>query len=27
LGEMILSWEVTRLSRNCSDWYPLLGRN
>jgi len=26
LGEvgMILSSEVTRLSRNCSDWYPLL---
>jgi DNA invertase Pin-like site-specific DNA recombinase len=26
LGEvgLILSWEVTRLSRNCSDWYPLL---
>jgi DNA invertase Pin-like site-specific DNA recombinase len=24
LGEMILSCEVTRLSRNCSDWYPLL---
>ena len=26
LGEvgMILSWEVTRLARNCSDWYPLL---
>jgi DNA invertase Pin-like site-specific DNA recombinase len=21
---LILSWEVTRLSRNCSDWYPLL---
>src|SRR5215210_3716101 len=26
LGEvgLILSYEVTRLSRNCSDWYPLL---
>lgn len=26
LGEigMILSFDVTRLSRNCSDWYPLL---
>jgi len=26
LGEVgiILSYEVTRLSRNCSDWYPLL---
>ena len=26
LGEigLILSWEVTRLSRNCTDWYPLL---
>ena len=26
LGQVgiILSWEVTRLSRNCSDWYPLL---
>ncbi|RQH18174.1 recombinase family protein [Okeania hirsuta] len=26
LGEVgiILSFEVTRLSRNCSDWYPLL---
>ncbi len=26
LGEIgiILSYEVTRLSRNCSDWYPLL---
>ena len=26
LGEVgiILSSEVTRLSRNCSDWYPLL---
>ena len=21
---MILSYDVTRLSRNCSDWYPLL---
>lgn len=21
---LILSYEVTRLSRNCSDWYPLL---
>src|SRR5712691_3659034 len=21
---LILSTEVTRLSRNCSDWYPLL---
>jgi DNA invertase Pin-like site-specific DNA recombinase len=21
---IILSFEVTRLSRNCSDWYPLL---
>ena len=21
---IILSYEVTRLSRNCSDWYPLL---
>src|SRR5215211_5637979 len=32
LGEvgLILSIEVTRLARNCSDWYPLLdlcGRN
>ena len=26
LGEvgLILSYEVTRLARNCSDWYPLL---
>ena len=26
LGEIgiILSYEVTRLARNCSDWYPLL---
>src|SRR4051812_39102685 len=26
LGEVgiVLSSEVTRLSRNCSDWYPLL---
>jgi DNA invertase Pin-like site-specific DNA recombinase len=26
LGEVgiILSYEVTRLARNCSDWYPLL---
>jgi len=26
LGEVgiILAWEVTRLSRNCTDWYPLL---
>ena len=26
LGEVgiILSYDVTRLSRNCSDWYPLL---
>jgi DNA invertase Pin-like site-specific DNA recombinase/uncharacterized membrane protein len=26
LGEVgiILSWEVMRLCRNCSDWYPLL---
>src|SRR3712207_9313719 len=26
LGEvgLILSIEVTRLARNCSDWYPLL---
>ena len=26
LGEvgLILSFDVTRLSRNCSDWYPLL---
>ena len=26
LGEVgiILSWEVARLSRNCTDWYPLL---
>jgi DNA invertase Pin-like site-specific DNA recombinase len=26
LGEVgiILSFDVTRLSRNCSDWYPLL---
>lgn len=26
LGEigMVLSYEVTRLARNCSDWYPLL---
>jgi DNA invertase Pin-like site-specific DNA recombinase len=26
LGEVgiVLSYEVTRLSRNCSDWYPLL---
>ena len=26
LGEigLILSYDVTRLSRNCSDWYPLL---
>src|SRR5512142_153622 len=26
LGQVgiILSYEVTRLSRNCSDWYPLL---
>ena len=26
LGEvgLILSYEVTRLTRNCSDWYPLL---
>lgn len=26
LGEagIVLSYEVTRLSRNCSDWYPLL---
>jgi DNA invertase Pin-like site-specific DNA recombinase len=23
-GGLILSYEVTRLSRNCSDWYPLL---
>ena len=22
---LILSYDVTRLSRNCSDWYPLLG--
>jgi hypothetical protein len=21
---LILSYEVTRLARNCSDWYPLL---
>src|SRR5919198_6357591 len=21
---LILSYDVTRLSRNCSDWYPLL---
>src|SRR6266508_6024630 len=21
---MLLSYDVTRLSRNCSDWYPLL---
>jgi DNA invertase Pin-like site-specific DNA recombinase len=21
---LVLSYEVTRLSRNCSDWYPLL---
>src|SRR4029450_7528561 len=21
---IILSYDVTRLSRNCSDWYPLL---
>jgi hypothetical protein len=21
---LILSIEVTRLARNCSDWYPLL---
>src|SRR5204862_5728106 len=21
---IVLSYEVTRLSRNCSDWYPLL---
>ena len=26
LGEVsiILAWEVTRLCRNCTDWYPLL---
>ena len=26
LGEVgiVLSYEVTRLARNCSDWYPLL---
>ena len=26
LGQVgiILSYDVTRLSRNCSDWYPLL---
>jgi DNA invertase Pin-like site-specific DNA recombinase len=26
LGEVgiILSYDVTRLARNCSDWYPLL---
>jgi DNA invertase Pin-like site-specific DNA recombinase len=26
LGEVgiVLSYEVTRLTRNCSDWYPLL---
>src|SRR4051812_3834126 len=26
LGEVgiVLSYESTRLSRNCSDWYPLL---
>ena len=26
LGQVgiVLSYEVTRLSRNCSDWYPLL---
>lgn len=26
LGEagIVLSYEVTRLTRNCSDWYPLL---
>nr|WP_312002553.1 hypothetical protein [Bradyrhizobium hereditatis] len=26
LGEvgLILSMDVTRLARNCSDWYPLL---
>src|SRR5919197_428474 len=23
-GGIILSYDVTRLSRNCSDWYPLL---
>jgi DNA invertase Pin-like site-specific DNA recombinase len=23
-GGLIVSYEVTRLSRNCSDWYPLL---
>src|SRR5215213_7099478 len=23
-GGLILSYEVTRLARNCSDWYPLL---
>ncbi|WP_231510516.1 recombinase family protein [Fischerella sp. PCC 9605] len=22
---IILSYDVTRLSRNCSDWFPLLG--
>ena len=21
---LVLSFDVTRLSRNCSDWYPLL---
>src|SRR5690242_4855800 len=26
LGQIgiVLSYEVTRLSRNCTDWYPLL---
>ncbi|WP_287261785.1 recombinase family protein, partial [Mesorhizobium sp.] len=26
MGEVgiVLSYEVTRLARNCSDWYPLL---
>jgi DNA invertase Pin-like site-specific DNA recombinase len=25
-GGRIVSYDVTRLSRNCADWYPLVDR-